>query len=66
MTPEEKKSIDEMGYESMLSLWRMAPVGHPMFQGDTGDYYAQVMGEKRAAIGNAAHVVASKSIGWDK
>ena len=66
MTPEEQKRIDDMDYESMLSLWRMAPVGHPMFQGDTGDYYAQVMGEKRSAVGNASHVAASKSIGWDK
>jgi hypothetical protein len=65
MTPEQKKEIDDMDYVSMLSLWRNAPSGHPMFQGDTGDYYAKVMAEKRRKVGSAAHVAASKSIGWE-
>jgi len=65
MTEETKKRIDHMGYESMLSLWRNAPSGHPYFQGDTGDYYSKVMAEKRSKVGNAAHVAASKRIGWE-
>ena len=64
MTDSHKKSIDDMSYESMLSLWRNAPSGHPMFQGDTGQYYSKVMAEKREKVGNAEHVRASKSIGW--
>lgn len=63
MTDEQKQKIDNMGYESMLSLWRSAPAGHPMFQGDIGQYYSQVMAEKRKQVGNAEHVRASKSIG---
>ena len=62
MTEQEKKQIDEMSYKDMLSLWRFTPCGHPLFQGDTGDYYAQVMGGKRVAIGNDACVSASKSL----
>lgn len=65
MTPDQKETIDNMDYESMLSLWRNAPSGHPMFQGETGDYYSKVMAEKRSSVGNAAHVAASKSIGWE-
>jgi len=62
---EIKKQIDEMTYESMLSLWRFAPVGHPMFQGETGDYYAKVMREKAAKITDSERVAASKLVGWD-
>ena len=60
-----KKQIDEMGYEDMLELWRNAPVGHPFFQGEIGDYYTSVMKVKREQVGHAAHVAASKSIGWN-
>lgn len=65
MTESQKQSIDNMDYESMLSLWRNAAVGHPIFQGKVGQYYSKVMAEKRAKIGNEEHVRASKSIGWD-
>jgi len=64
MTPEQKEKIDSMGYESMLSLWRNAPSGHPIFQGDTGEYFAKIIGEKREKVGQQAHVEASKNIGW--
>ena len=60
-----KKSIDERSYESLLSLWRNAPSGHPYFEGELGTYYAEVMAKKKAEIGDAAAVAASKSIGWD-
>ena len=59
-----KKQIDEMDYESMLSLWRYANVGHPMFQGEIGDYYSKVMHEKSAKISDSERVAASKSVGW--
>lgn len=65
MTPEQKKTIDGMSYEAMLSLWRNAPVGHPMFQGDTGNYYTEIMKQKRKEVGDAGHVAASKSVGWE-
>lgn len=54
-----------MSYESMLALWRTAPIGHPLFLGKTGDYYAEVMKQKRAKVGDAEHVRASKNIGWN-
>ena len=66
MIPDEtKRSIDNMDYESMLSLWRNAKVGHPMFQGECGQYFAEAMKKKRQEVGNDEHVRASKSIGWD-
>ena len=64
MTEETKKSIDSMGYEGMLSLWRNARVGHPYFQGETGDYFKEAMFKKRDANPGAS-VAASKSVGWN-
>ncbi len=64
MDPEMKARIDRMDYEAMLRLWRNAAAGHPMFQGKAGQYFEQQMAEKRAEVGNAAHVTASKNIGW--
>ena len=61
-----KKEIDNMTYEAMLSLWRFAPVGHYMFQGETGNYYAKIMHEKSEKISSSERVAASKSIGWEK
>ena len=64
LTPDLKKRIDAMTYEQLLRKWRFSPAGgDPMFQGDAGDYYAKVMGEKRAANPGGA-VAASKSVGW--
>jgi hypothetical protein len=64
MTPDQKIWIDTASYEQLLRRWRRAPAGDPMFVGDTGEYYGQRMIEKRAEVGQAAHVAASKSIGW--
>lgn len=65
MTPEQKNHIDNMEYEELLRLWRNAPVGHPYFQGEVGDYYAKKMSEGRKTIGESGHVAASKSVGWE-
>ena len=65
MDEKIKQSIDNMSYESMLSLWRNAPVGHPYFKGEIGDYYRDAMNRKRKEVGNDAHVKASKNIGWE-
>lgn len=65
MTPERKKHIDSLSYETLLSKWRFAPVGEPWFQGETGVYWGQRMGELRSeAGGQERHVSASKSIEW--
>ncbi len=63
LTEDLKKEINEMSYESMLSQWRFAPVGAPMFQGESGDYFSKVMAEKAKV---ADTVRASKDIGWGK
>ena len=65
MNEETKKSIDSMDYEGMLSLWRFAKVGHPMFQGEIGKYFNKVMNEKRDALSDDERVQASKNIGWN-
>ena len=65
MSEETKAFIDGMDYEYMLGLWRNAPSGHYLFQGETGKYYSEVMARKLKEVGQDEHVRASKSIGWD-
>ena len=65
MTDEQKKWIDSADYESLLRHWRNAPSGDPIFQGEAGEYYKTVLARKRDDVGNATHVAASKSIGWE-
>lgn len=64
MTPAQKQWIDEASYEDMLRRWRMSPIGDEIFQGAAGDYFAEVMAEKRKKAGDAEHTAASKRIGW--
>lgn len=64
MTKEEKDWIDNASYIQLLGKWRNAPVGDAMFAGDTGDYFAKVMQERKKDIGPAGHTAASKYIGW--
>jgi PII-like signaling protein len=62
MTSEQKKWIDEASYETLLHRWRSAAAGDTIFQGESGQYYSQVMDARRDAD-PAAHVTASKRIG---
>jgi hypothetical protein len=65
MTTEQKEWIDNATYEELLRRWRYAPVGDPIFQGDTGKYYGEKLKLRREAVGPQAHTQASKNIGWD-
>ena len=57
--------IDKATYQQLLGHWRFAEAGDPFFRGELGDYYKKKLAEKRAEVGDAAHVSASKSLGWD-
>ena len=61
-----KKQIDAMNYEQMLRLWRFAPVGDPLFQGENGDYYAERMKLKKSQLSDSEQVRASKTVGWER
>lgn len=62
--PGLKAKIDSMDYESMLHLWRFAKVGHPMFQGEAGDYFSKRMKGLRDGKSDADRVATSKRVGW--
>lgn len=62
--PKLKEWIDSAPYIELLRKWRFAPSGDPLFEGETGTYYAEAMKRRRAEVGDAAHVSASKEIGW--
>ena len=64
LTEDNKKHIDRLSYDGLLSHWRFAPIGDPWFQGETGDYWIKRMHELREA--GADHVRASKTLGWEK
>ncbi len=67
MTDEQKRWVDQASYRQLLERWRYAPAGDPMFQGDTGDYYAKVMAEQKSLVGQEEHVSISKAIDcWHK
>lgn len=66
MTLEQKAWIDGASYEDLLSHWRLAPAGDPIFQDEAGDYYQRVLAEKRAQVGDAEHTRISKAIGWER
>jgi hypothetical protein len=59
-----KEKIDNMQYSEMLAKWRFAKVGDSMFQGETGNYFAKVMGEKKNALPIEVQVGTSKALGW--
>ena len=62
LTEENKKHIDGMSYEGLLSQWRFAPVGNPWFRGETGKYWGKRMAELKAKDPGMA-VAASKNLG---
>jgi hypothetical protein len=59
MTPEQKKRIDDMSQEEMARMWRFAPTGEPLLQGDTGDYFSAIFQGKGGFTPEI-----SKRIGW--
>lgn len=64
MEESTRIEINGMGYKEMLRLWRHSASGNPMFQGETGEYFAKVMAEKKSALCNLDQVIASKEVGW--
>lgn len=62
MNADIKAKIDAMPYAEMLYKWRFAAIGDPLFQGETGDYFAKVMKEKKPS--DEERVRISKNIGW--
>jgi hypothetical protein len=65
MLPADVEAINSMHYEEMLRLHRHTPAAEGYFaHRETGEYFAKVMNRKRAEAGHAAHVAASKAIGW--
>ena len=48
LTEELKAEIDNNTYYQLLSRWRFASVGDPMFQDESGEYWGEKMAELRA------------------
>jgi hypothetical protein len=65
MTEQLKQIIDSMSYSQMLSKWRFAPAGDPMFQGEIGEYFSKAMGEKEKTLQPGEKVGISKKLGWN-
>ena len=63
---EHKNWIDGATYEEMLRRLRFSPAGDPLFIGDTGKYFSDVLKEKKEKVGQAEAAVVSKKVGWDR
>jgi hypothetical protein len=64
MTDSEQKKINhinQMSQESMASLWRHAPSGHPYF--DSSKPYFKIFEKRFKELGGFTPAI-SKSIGW--
>ena len=59
MTPEQKSRIDSMNQYQLCKAWRFAPVGDPLFIGETGEYFIKVLNEKGGFTPEI-----SKRLGW--
>jgi hypothetical protein len=57
---------DTASYEDLLRRWRFAAIGDPIFQGEVGKHYAEVMAHRRAEVGPEEHTRISKRIGWER
>lgn len=58
--------VEKATYEQLLSHWRFAPIGDPMFQNvKVSNRYKERMEELRLANQSEA-VFVSKSIGWER
>lgn len=64
LDPERKAWIDNATYEQLLKKWRHEPCGSQWFQSPLGDYFRDVMHEKRKALSSGQHAQISKSVGW--
>lgn len=64
LTEDVKARIDEMDYFQLLERWRYAPVGDPVFQGTSGNYWWERMQHLRSQPGGHERAVsASKLLG---
>ena len=64
MTEDEQKTIDyinQMSHDTMCSLWRNAPSGHPYF--DRSKPYYKVFNKRFKGLGGFTPAI-SKKIGW--
>lgn len=65
MTEQEikqwKNKIDNMSHEEMASLWRFAPIGHPVFRNDLPLF--EYFKARFDSLGGMTPTV-SKRIGW--
>lgn len=64
--PKYKEWIDNASFEDLLRKNRFAPVGDPMMLDATGEYFLEVMNQRKKEVGEAEAVATSKRIGWDK
>lgn len=63
--PKYKEVIDKMSYRSLLKRWRHGKDGDPMFQGATGDYYAEAMDREKDKLTPEERIAISKEVGLE-
>jgi hypothetical protein len=64
LDPVLKEWIDNASYEQLFYKWRFAPIGDPLFQGETGDYFTHQLTLKREPLTLEERVAISKRLSW--
>lgn len=63
LTPELKAEIDNKSHYELLCRWRFHPIGDPIFQDESGEYFGKRMAELRTKDPEQA-IVNSKTLGF--
>ncbi len=58
-----KKWIDDADYEQLLYKWRYSVIGNPFFLGELGEYYRNVMLQKKKTLSPEKAIRISKKVG---
>jgi len=65
LSPDTKAFIDKMDYAELLRRWRFSTSENALFQGDSGNYFAERMKKEKAQLSHEEQVEVSKRIGWE-
>lgn len=63
LTKEVKEKLDAMTIRDLLYIYRFAPIGDLLFEGDSAIYFKSLLQKLRDAD-PVGYTKASKSIGW--
>lgn len=65
LTDRLKDQIDAMTYDQLLYERRLPVPGSPMFEGESGRYFAEAMRTAKLELNEGGAAATSKRVGWE-